>query len=274
LVVDPTGVYWSSQYAVVKSSLGGGEVSTLLHQGWYSPLLAFDGSVYAGGRTILRVPTTGGIATTLLGDDAGAEVGQLGTDGTSLYWLSVSPVSPSGIEAMALQGGTSVSISGTPTSLVQEFCVDTTALYFVQRVAAEQTAIVRVPNLGGVPTTLVVGQLSQTSLTMDAKSLYWFDAVRDGIAIWTVPKSGGAPVTLASFGEDTVGTLAVDDCHVYATVGASVVRIPVAGGTPTTLYTAPLQAQPSALAVDATSIYWALNDYTGPTSTIMELTPK
>ena len=75
---------------------------------------------------------------------------------------------------------------------------------------------------------------------------------------WPSPDGG----TLLASGQANPGSLAVDKTHVYWLDGggggtpASVMRVPIGGGTPTRLATA---QSPSALALDATRAYWEDN---------------
>ena len=73
---------------------------------------------------------------------------------------------------------------------------------------------------------------------------------------WPSPDGG----TLLASGQANPGALAVDKTHVYWLNGgggvtpASVMRVPIGGGTPTQLANA---QSPSGIALDATSLYWS-----------------
>ncbi len=74
-----------------------------------------------------------------------------------------------------------------------------------------------------------------------------------GFSVERVPLCGGTPTTLAT-NEDLGGGLAVDSTAVFYFTSAHILKVPLAGGAPTVL--AQGQGGPGAIAIDATNVYW------------------
>jgi hypothetical protein len=157
------------------------------------------------------------------------------------------------------------------------FAVDAANVYLASAMAPVG-GIVKVPIAGGTPVTLAPLE-ADVAITVDATSVYWIGAEAGGSgALKKVPIAGGATTTLASQlpSTPTGSQLAVDDANVYWTntpfgdggppTSCTVMRVPIAGGAPTTL--AANRSPMTGLALNATSVIWS--EWNG----LFSLTPK
>jgi hypothetical protein len=85
------------------------------------------------------------------------------------------------------------------------------------------------------PVTLVGGQTNPGAIALDSTYVYWVDDTDAG-SLMRIPKANGHPTTLAQ-GLDHPYALAVDSTSVYFTTYAQLLKVPIAGGTPTVLAT-------------------------------------
>ena len=162
-----------------------------------------------------------------------------------VYWLD--DVNNGTVKKTPKSGGTVVTLS-TGQSGSYAIAVDETRVYWTT-----YGAIVDAPVGGGAPTTLASGLAYAQSLALDAANVYWTGGAYTS-ALQRAAKAGGTPSTFAvGFEPDNI---AVAGGTAYWTDIASgnVTAAPTAGGLLTTLAVAP--GGESALAVDATSVYW------------------
>ena len=158
-------------------------------------------------------------------------------------------------------------------------------------------SVMKVPKSGGTPTKLASTQGAVT-LAVEGDSVYWTETASEVCsAVVKVPVDGGQTTTL-SLGPrvlGVLGALAVDSTGVYwggylqsgggvplciggdtgdspFTTETLVVRVPLSGGQPITLFSDMLNLPPegafNSMFVDATSVYWAGG------SRVERLTPK
>ena len=129
-------------------------------------------------------------------------------------------------------------------------------------------------------TTFASGQAGAGDLVMNETNVYW-TAVG---GLMSAPKAGGGPVTVLVSGP--VSTLAVDGASVFwATEGTednlAVMRLALQGGSSSRLAlqtgrTAGGRVIPSAMALDASNVYWGVSvvgEHEGPDPAVMR-TPK
>jgi hypothetical protein len=222
----------------------------------------------------MRVPLGGGSATTIAAGDAYNII----VSATSLYWLSGGDIVT---EPVGGGSPTTLVTSTTQGSAVLDpglFAVDSTNIYWSE--SWEGTGppygwgIVKQPLGGGSATTLASGAQGGTyarAIAVEGGSIYWLlTSGGTGGSVLMVPVGGGTTTTLAS---DSVGTpqaMAVDATSVYWSDNATIFKMALTGGVPTTL--ASQQNYPSSIAVDATSIYWTNGSSIGGTTMKAPLT--
>lgn len=125
--------------------------------------------------------------------------------------------------------------------------MDATSVYW-----ANDGAVMKAPVGGGNPTTVALTSGGGEYLALDSGNVYWTDSN----AIGKVSKAGGSPTLLVAIPNWLTYGIAVDATSVYWTDynAHTVMKVPVAGGQPTTL--ASLGSEPWAIAIDATNVYW------------------
>ena len=271
IAVDATSVYWGNKgctngfpgdRSVMKVPVGGGTVTTLASN--QDPVVltvdatnvywtdAFGcstgdpGDVAEGSGTVMKMALDGGTPTTLVPWGPFAPQG-IAVDATSVYWADFQ--GPAAVLTVPVGGGTPTSLAPFPQvwglgTACDAVAVDATSLYWVTG-----SAVSSLPLDGGTPITLWQGQPVIDAFALDAENVYW--GTSDG-AVMMVPKSGGTASTLAS-GLGAIWSMAVDSKNVYWGTGEGLMRMPVGGGTPTML----ASGLPVAIALDATSVYWA-----------------
>lgn len=250
IALQSTNVYWNECNKITTVPVSGGTVTTLA-LGEADAMAVNSKNVYwSDGQDLLEVPLAGGLPSTLVSNARGFA---MAANSAALFWTD-----------------------------------DTDGVVMKLQLA------------GGTPITLAGGQSENTAsspeaIAIDSTNVYWTDA-GDGTTgtVMKEPIGGGVATTLAS-GQDDLGAafqpgggnrrMAVDSTSVYWTgdmqtdasdANGTVVKVPTAGGTPTTLFSGP---ETGSIAVDSTSVYWVESipssgcmDPVG--SAIMKLTPE
>jgi hypothetical protein len=202
------------------------------------------------GGDVATVPTSGGAARLLASTDL--PLGDsIALDAEDAYFADGS------IERAPLVGG-------TPKPLVSEWAnvgaVDDANVYLVQS-PPMGTALVSLPKTGGASSVLVPAiHPFYPVLVQDQDALYWLEwnDQGSGSSVMRVAKGGGAPEVVAS-GQDAPQFIAVDDTHVYWTVGnlgnaSAIMRAAKAGGSPELFAAGPAN---SGITGDARTLYWS-----------------
>ena len=293
IVADATSVYWIR----VATQPDGGEadevaecakagcngVPTVLAVDRSVEGLAVDASsVYwtNGYGTIRKVGLAGGTPTTIASGQDGAT--KIAVDATNVYWNDQLPLrgprdhtfhespSPGAVMKMPIAGGNPTTLASNVSPF--EIAVDAVSVYWAEndspgRRLPSSAQVMKVPIAGGAPTTLASGQDAPQDLVVDGSYVYWTNipgpclagscgsSLPDTGTVMRVPVGGGTPSTIASQQPGPSG-IAVDATSVYWTnnPGGTVVAAPLGGGASSTLATG--QGMPSHILADATGIYW------------------
>src|SRR5262249_38503405 len=123
--------------------------------------------------------------------------------------------------------GGSVTTLATGLAEPTAIAVDGTNIYWIERAGGSGGSLKTIPISGGIPTTLASGFLNaQNHMALDATSIYWGDGkIGGGGVIKKVAKSGGFVTTLVGSGILALETaIAVDASNVYFTDGAGNIK--------------------------------------------------
>lgn len=243
-------------------------------QGSLGGLTGSAGQLYwtnSGSGTIQTIPTSGGLPALLV--SAQTTPTGIAVDGTSLYWATQGAGSGA-VGAIWKAPLAGLQDGGTPTSLAsgQEQPRNLTLGGGVL-VWSTSSAVMKVPVTGGKATALAAGQSMVASIAVDANNVYF--TTSDSLV--RVPVGGGSPVTLVG-GLTAPAGVASDGTNVYFLTGGdptAVQRVPAVGGTVTTIDRAgPPTNPPLSIAVDATNVYWTVDNSAGGLNGLLEDAPK
>jgi hypothetical protein len=269
IAIDTTFVYWIEQDgSVMRVAKTGGGAPSSVGSGCTFVAIAVDGTnVYCGGtaQTVLAIPLGGGVPTALA---SAQPVSDLAVDAQRVYWTTYYGLRPAGnndvsnVSGVGLDGGALVNFA-TMQRVPSSLAVDDTSLYWLTLIDPRTpagTMVMRASLDGGAPVPVAMSsgvsdsiQAPNKSIAVDATSVYWSEFVNGaGGALRKAPLGGGPVMTLAQ-GEMLSGAIAVDQTNVYWVASHSIVRVPLAGGAPSTLVAGENAAS---IAVDDTNVYW------------------
>ncbi|HEY4120478.1 MAG TPA: hypothetical protein VGM56_21585, partial [Byssovorax sp.] len=206
---------------------------------------------------LFRVPTQGGVPTALGVESDGEE---FAVDATSVYYSN----SNGGVARANLDGSGAVPISSLFARVI---AVDDANVYLgvvpcPDDGCSTPPSIYALPKAGGPQSTLVDETPGVDQMIARDAYLYW-TVLGSKTKIFRVSTQGGPVETLVdeNTGESVVA-LSADSTYLYGVTSGTgnplmhrVLRVPLAGGTPTVLATEP--GIGTALAVDDTAIVWS-----------------
>jgi hypothetical protein len=223
------------------------------------------------GGSVVKVPIGGG-APVVLATKQSAPTGIV-VDGANVYWTNQNGGS---VMKVPIGGGAPVTLAsgqGTPVDIA----VDASSVYWTN--ISGTHAVMKVAIDGGGAPTMLAAATSPSAIVVRDGSVYF----TDGDNVMMVPATGGDVIPLAT-AQPYPFSLAVDATNLYWSNGrgaGTIVKLPLAGGTPQTLASSTGLAL---IAVDATNVYFtspnpsAPNDGTivrvpiagGPTTTLVD----
>jgi hypothetical protein len=247
-----------------------------------------DSSVYwdlgnsaTGGGSVKSMPVTGGTPTVLATgfNDPGA----MALDATTVYWIDqgtfTSNSNAGTIHSVPRAGGQQTTLTANLTQPTSILVAHETLVTPFGTLSGEEVYFTAYVN--NTPTIQGMETSGQGLIDVTTGGLY---VATDGTYVYFVdnggPKrvgnDGGTPEAIASFAATGYpGAVAADSTtlywvqqsidYAYQSPGTGLVmKVPLAGGTPTTLVTLPAGVYgPSAMTVDATNIYYVTYVYTG-----------
>jgi hypothetical protein len=249
MAVTGDTVYWIGDNVYwIGSSRGGDGVFSMSTSGGASSIVSMNQSITViaadseGAVWLSPVPSLLGTTGVIVG--APMQSGYaLALDASYAYWVGGSTNTMNRIA----RGGGAPEVIGTDWfNYGGPIAVDATSLYGAGR------GLVKMPKGGGASVTLATASGTCCGgIAVDRTSVYSIDAD----AVMKTPIVGGVSVTLATLGPTNPSCVAVDASDVYVGMDGAIVRVPIEGGAAELV--APGILNPTSIAVDGTSVYWA-----------------
>lgn len=185
-----------------------------------------------------------------------------------VVWLRQTPPGSLDIVTVAKTGGPVARIASLKSFLT--FAVDATRAYYFDDGSCCRLygPLWSVPVAGGTPTKLLAHEESPSSLTVNAKGLFWFaDGFSDGYLLVRADLDGRNRRVLLK-GLTAPGRLAANDEHLFFTVTESperltIVRVDLEGHDRTTLATIPRSTTDVRMVVAAGRVGFSYDDPSG-----------
>ncbi len=265
IALDSSNIYWSDGSQVQQVAKGGGTPIVLGTASLQTDALAIDSKNvywYAGSTTIVGAPIGGGTTFTVALD---TPFDSLCSDGTNLYYFShQTNQTTSTLVSVPVSGGTPTALSGTDGRYIAR---NGGWLYWI----GDYGDVDRILTWGASPSTLgTVLESLLDQLAVDNSYVYITDHSNGRIVALNDTGTVQPPVVLTS-GLNSPSVIQTDSVSLYFfdyPNGGRLSKLPVGGGTPTTLATSQFVNTTPPLAVDSDSVYY------GEFTSIKRVTPK
>jgi hypothetical protein len=273
IAVNSASIYWTNGGrgdfgSIVAMSTNGGVLTTLASNRESPGNVVLDSdNIYwiESTLTLLRMPLSGGSPATV----GSGSIEDIAVDDSNIYWPDGADVNGA-IMSIPKGGGVPATVA---SGQLNPFgvAIDDSYVYWTNLEGGNN--VMRVSKSGGTPSTLESGLGGALGIAVDSMHVYWVDQANGGSLLY-MPLDGGVVETIVS-GQDPERNgiaFALDTLNVYLAnfgSGASdgvILRVPLSGGTPATIASG--EDGPTAIAVDATSVYWTT------ASEVRKLTPK
>lgn len=249
LVVDQTHVYFTlydGAGAVMKVPKTGGEAATLMNGLDYPDQMALDDThlyfTVAGSGQVIKMSKDGGDVTTLASGQGGPS--GIAADATHVYWANY--LSGSLASAPKSGGSTITLVSGEQSPY--RVAAGTMDLFW----SGFPPGLRAAPKTGGSAVQIAAG--SPRTMVVDGGIVYWTDT--GDATVKRANENGSDPQVVAVLeGGAFPDGIAVDETHLYFTVGAAVMKVEKHGGIPEVI--ADGQDLPAIVALDGSCVYWA-----------------
>lgn len=221
-------------------------------------------TTYDVGRTYVMKTSLEGGSPVTLAIGPGAPFG-LAVDGANVYWTQSAVGGSGSVMSVPLDGGPSVPLAMGQAQPIGP-AVDSTSIYWSEG----DGHVMRASLDGAAPSVVAAGQKAPSAVAVDPTSVYWSSQFIDPAAgqplpaIMRAPLDGGAPTLVAITDGVALVSLAVNGAAVYwSDATCSVNTTLTDGGVPSPLAGAPIWSCPlfmggGGIAVDGTSVYWAV----------------
>jgi hypothetical protein len=261
IAANDDAVYWTEYAdggpsgAVMMAPADGGPSVVLASSQTTPRYIALDGTraYWTTWSAVMAVGLHGG-SPAPLAEGQGFPDG-IAVDSANVYWTNESSGE---VMEMALDGG-------TPTALVtigtganpMQLVAGAGNVYWIQ---LAEPYVLSVPIAGGTESTFFYdSEYDVAAIASDSVNLYYTQQSFDA-PVGVCPLDGASPATIANGNNGTLGVVS-DGSNVYFTspngdapiFDGAVLRVPLDGGSAVTLATG---GAPSAIAVNATNVYW------------------